>query len=53
MEFELQVEALGFYDKDMKFIVEPGIFRVMVGRSSQDIILEGKFELLNNNTESF
>jgi beta-glucosidase len=53
VEFELPVETLGFYDKDMKFTVEPGIFRVLVGRSSQDIIIEGTFELLNNNTQSF
>jgi beta-glucosidase len=45
-EFELQTERLGFYDKDMKFTVEPGIFKVMVGRSSKDIILEGEFELV-------
>lgn len=50
VKFELPVETLGFYDKDMRFTVEPGIFRVMVGRSSQDIIFEGTFELLNNNT---
>lgn len=46
VEFELPVETLGFYDKDMKFIVEPGIFKVMVGRSSKDIVLEGMFEIL-------
>jgi beta-glucosidase len=46
VEFELQVETLGFYDKDMKFIVEPGMFKVMVGRSSTDIVLEGQFEVM-------
>jgi beta-glucosidase len=46
IEFELPVESLGFYDKDMKFIVEPGMFKVMVGRSSQDIVLEGEFEVI-------
>jgi hypothetical protein len=30
----------------MKFIVEPGMFKVMVGRSSKDIILEGEFEVI-------
>jgi len=46
VEFELPVETLGFYDKDMKYTVEPGIFKVMVGRSSKDIILEDTFEIL-------
>ncbi len=45
VEFELPTEALGFYDKDMKFTIEPGIFKVMIGRSSKDIVLEGKFEV--------
>jgi beta-glucosidase len=46
MEFELPTETLGFYDKDMKFTVEPGVFKVMVGRSSKDIVLEGEFEVI-------
>ena len=31
--------------KDNHFIVEPGTFAVMVGSSSQDIRLQGKFEV--------
>jgi beta-glucosidase len=46
VEFEIQIETLGFYDKDMKFTVEPGIFKVMIGRSSKDIVLEGEFEVM-------
>jgi beta-glucosidase len=46
VEFELPTEALGFYDKDMKFTVEPGVFKVMVGRSSKDIMLEGELEVI-------
>jgi beta-glucosidase len=45
VEFELLVETLGFYDKDMKFVVEPGIFNVMIGNSSRDIMLEGQFRV--------
>ncbi len=44
--FELPVETLGFYGKEIKFIVEPGIFKVMIGSSSRDIRLEGMFEVL-------
>jgi beta-glucosidase len=46
VEFKLAPEALGFYNKDMKFIVEPGDFKVMVGRSSKDIVLEDIFEVV-------
>jgi beta-glucosidase len=45
VEFELPVETLGFYDKNMKFTVEPGMFKVMVGCSARDIVLEGQFEV--------
>jgi len=46
IEFELPAEKLGFYDKDMKFTVEPGIFKVMIGRSSKDIVLRGELEVI-------
>jgi beta-glucosidase len=46
VEFELPAEALGFYGKDMEFTVEPGVFKVMIGRSSKDIVLEGEFEVV-------
>ncbi len=38
VEFVLGREHLGFYNHDMKFVVEPGEFRVMVGSNSQDVI---------------
>jgi beta-glucosidase len=34
VEFKLDREALAFYDKDMKWVVEPGTFEVMVGADS-------------------
>ena len=43
VEFLLTAKQLGFYDRDMKFVVEPGKFRVFVGGSSVDG-LEGEFE---------
>jgi beta-glucosidase len=45
VEFRLPVENLAFYNRDMERVVEPGMFRVMVGRSSEDILLEGEFEV--------
>ncbi|HEX6046320.1 MAG TPA: glycoside hydrolase family 3 N-terminal domain-containing protein [Pyrinomonadaceae bacterium] len=37
VEFVLGPEHLGFYNQEMKFVVEPGEFRVMVGSNSQDV----------------
>jgi len=31
----------------MRFVVEPGMFRVMVGSSSEDIRLKAEFEIRN------
>jgi len=44
VEFSLTAKELGLYNKDMKFVVEPGKFRVFVGGSSVGG-LEGEFEV--------
>jgi beta-glucosidase len=44
IEFTLGPEQLGFYDRSMKFVVEPGEFKIMVGSSSEDLI-EAKLEV--------
>jgi beta-glucosidase len=49
IRFELTPEDLTMYDRSMKRVVEPGIFRVMLGSSSEDINLEGIFEILDGN----
>ena len=46
IEFTLGPEHLGFYNRAMKFVVEPGEFRVMVGSSSEDVI-EKSFEVVD------
>jgi beta-glucosidase len=38
VEFSLGPEQLGFHDRKMRFVVEPGEFKVMVGPNSQDLI---------------
>jgi len=43
--FTLTPEQLSFINRDMKRVVEPGIFEVMVGKSSGDIQLAGTFEV--------
>ncbi len=44
--FTLDQSQLAFYDPRMRFVVEPGEFRVFVGASSEDIRLEGRFVLM-------
>jgi beta-glucosidase len=42
VEFVLTPAELGFYDREMRFVVEPGAFKVWVGTSSEGG-LEGSF----------
>jgi beta-glucosidase len=45
VSFRLAMSCLGFYNRDMKMVVEPGAIEVMVGSSSADIHLSGSFEI--------
>ena len=40
VELEITPAALAFYDIDMKYVVEPGEFEIMVGTSSRDSDLQ-------------
>jgi beta-glucosidase len=44
VEFVLSTEQLGFWNRQMRFTVEPGEFKVMVGSNSEQLI-ESKFEI--------
>jgi beta-glucosidase len=46
VEMQVKAESLSFYNLDMKRIVEPGMFKVMIGSSSDNILLEGEFEVI-------
>lgn len=46
IEFLLTSKHLGFYDREMRFIVEPGTFKVTVGTNSMEG-LETTFEVMN------
>jgi beta-glucosidase len=41
--FRIPANDLAFYNKNMERKVEPGVFKVMIGRSSADIRQEGEF----------
>jgi beta-glucosidase len=43
--FHLSPRQLGFHDRQMAFVVEPGTVEVMIGASSADIRLRGTFEI--------
>lgn len=48
VHFTLLPEDLEMLDKDMHWIVEPGMFEVLIGSSSEDIRLKGEFEMLQH-----
>jgi beta-glucosidase len=47
VSFRLGPEELGFYNREMRFVVEPGEFKVFAGTSSQDG-LEASFAVSGN-----
>ncbi|MCB0170574.1 MAG: glycoside hydrolase family 3 C-terminal domain-containing protein [Anaerolineae bacterium] len=50
LTFTLHSHQLGFYNRAMDFVVEPGTIEVMVGNSSQDLPLTTSFELTGQTT---
>ena len=45
VRFTLTPEDLSLLDRQMRRVVEPGVFKVMIGHSSEDIRLTGEFEV--------
>jgi beta-glucosidase len=48
--FHLPVNQLAFINKDLKLVLESGTIKVLVGSSSEDIRLQGMFEIRDNAT---
>ncbi len=45
IRFRLDPSQLALYDRDMRWVVEPGEFAVRVGASSEDIRSEARFQI--------
>ena len=46
VKFTLTPNELSLVDRSMEWVVEPGIFEVMIGSSSEDLRLKGSFEII-------
>jgi beta-glucosidase len=44
VELSLPWRSFGMWNREMQFVVEPGVFSVMIGRDAANVILEGKIE---------
>ncbi|MDR1584477.1 MAG: glycoside hydrolase family 3 C-terminal domain-containing protein [Prevotellaceae bacterium] len=42
VELSLPYRSFGLWDKDLKFVVEPGAFKVMIAKDAENTLLEGK-----------
>ncbi|MBX7258190.1 MAG: glycoside hydrolase family 3 C-terminal domain-containing protein [Candidatus Hydrogenedentes bacterium] len=49
--FTLYAAQLAFYDRAMRYVVEPGEFEIMIGSSSEDIRRKAKFKVTGDTTE--
>ena len=44
--FRVPVGQLGFHDRSLAYVVEPGAFELFVGTSSDDLVLAGSATVL-------
>ncbi len=51
LQFQLPVNQLAFLDSRMRWVVEPGEIRLMIGSSSTDIRLRGSFQIEGDVTD--
>jgi beta-glucosidase len=51
--FTLKAEDLSLWDRQMHFVVEPGQFKIMIGSGSEDIRLNGQFEIVPRRAKGF
>lgn len=51
VKFKLSTVQMGFYDVELKYQVEPGNIKIMIGSSSEDIRLEEDILLVGSRTD--
>lgn len=49
--FELAIDQLAFYDRNMRFVLEPGTIKLMVGTSSANLPLQSSVEITGETVE--
>jgi beta-glucosidase len=49
--FELFTNQLGFYNREMRYVVEPGTIEIMVGASSEALPLTAKVKIIGEGAE--
>jgi beta-glucosidase len=49
--FELFTNQFGFYNREMRYVIEPGVIEIMVGASSEDLPLKMKIEIIGETSE--
>ncbi len=48
VQFTVFANQFGFYDQDMRYVLEPGKIELMIGASSDDLPLEAEIEILGD-----
>lgn len=48
--FTLSANQLGFHDRNMDFVLEPGKIHLLIGASSADIRLKGEIDIVGKAT---
>ncbi|MEZ4837415.1 MAG: glycoside hydrolase family 3 C-terminal domain-containing protein, partial [Caldilineaceae bacterium] len=49
--FELSIDQLAFYDRNMRFVLEPGTIKLMIGTSSVDLPLQAEVAITGETVE--
>jgi beta-glucosidase len=48
VQFTLYANQFGFYDRDMRYVLEGGMIQLMVGTSSENLPLEAEIEIIGD-----
>ncbi|GLG02673.1 beta-glucosidase [Alicyclobacillus hesperidum subsp. aegles] len=49
--FKLSAHQLGFYNRNLQYVVEPGAIEVQIGAAADDIRLRGEFQIVGETTD--